>query len=192
MIQTVHFVRQDKLAQGRNFFRSLHVPRKRACFNCRSEAHLVKKFFPTIHFSKAVASRVRQLHQLKSLYVVHVVLAHIHVELDHPVAEIYNETDSTTEDASIFEEILVEYVSEQSDDTNTIGADYGLDIIEIFAVHADFEPTIDTFVDPGTDLGTQLTMVGRKQPEVYGGKSEMSCLFTKKAGRRNAFPILKA
>lgn len=55
----VHFIGQGNFAHGKKSVKNLRTARKRTCFNCGSDSHLVKQCPHPVHISRAAANRVR-------------------------------------------------------------------------------------------------------------------------------------
>lgn len=120
-----------------------------------------------VKFSRAAASRVRQLRGNHARNPVHIVLAHLCGELYEPISEQDAREDSDNYDIAIFEEILVSDAHHSMTEPNHAGGDRELEKVETFPIQVKFEPTTDEFWGTCIDSGAQRAAIGQKQAEAY-------------------------
>lgn len=102
-LATTNFMGQAKNARGkRNFKRNFSV-KKRSCVNCGSDLHLVKYFPHPVNSSRAAASRIQQLRDAHTKNAVHIVLAHLCIELVDPTDDVKVDHLSEPNDLAIIE-----------------------------------------------------------------------------------------
>lgn len=165
----IHFSGQGKYIRRPNQQKQ-QTQRKRACFNCGSESHLVKQCPHPVNFSRAAAGNLRNLRSKRTQNAIHIVLAHLCYELDAPEEQEDGDNQDEGDDVAIFEELLVLDVTDANDDQST-------EDIPIFSVQVHFAPTSDDFWGACIDSGAQRTVIGRKQADAY----------IRQTGDKNAF-----
>lgn len=188
----IHFTGQGRYVHrnGNNNNRKKNVnnsrqssQRKRSCFNCGSDTHLIKQCPHPVNFSRAAAANIRTLKSNRTPNAVHLVLAHLCYELDEHDDNCENDNiDDADDDVNIFEQLLV------VDDSKSNGGDnQDDDDIPIFSVQVQFEPTSEEFWGACIDSGAQRTVIGRKQARAYirqvGDKKSMIRHHSNKAAR---------
>lgn len=158
----INFVGQGRYVcrNGQHNQQKKHQQRKRACFNCGSEAHLIKQCPDPVNLSRAAAGNICRLNTKKVRNAVHLVLAHLCHELDQ--SDDDHNGDNPEDDAKVFEQILVTGITELD-----ITGSQKEDDIPIFSVHVHFAPTSGSFWGACIDSGAQRTVIGRKQADAY-------------------------
>lgn len=159
----INFVGQGKYVRrnGQNGHQKQRPPRKRACFNCGSDKHLIKHCPHPINFSRAAAGNIKRLNSKRTPNAVHIVLAHLCNELDQS-DDCKDECDPDDDDVKVFEQLLVSNLADLD-----ISDDHTNDDVPIFSVQVHFAPTTDTFWGACVDSGAQRTVIGRKQADAY-------------------------
>lgn len=131
--------------------------KKRACFNCNSESHLVRDCPHPVSFSRAASSRIRELKGNRERNAAHIVLAHLCQELDSKTMNDVGE-NSSDEDAEIFESMLL---SEHCNDKD-------MNTIHVMTVSSpNFRHSNDVFSGACLDSGAQRTVIGQLQANAY-------------------------
>lgn len=156
--------------QGR-FIRANHKPksfatnRKRSCFNCGSESHLVGDCPQPVNFSRAAANRIRQLRNKSTQNAIHVLLAHLCSELDDATNDECNGDDE--DDAAVFAAMLVNENSTQYPEQPNPSRDTDIENLDIYAVSDEWTPYSTSFLGACIDSGAQKTVIGINQANAY-------------------------
>lgn len=162
-VNKINFTDQDTFVRGRPHHSMKSRSRRKTCFSCGSESHLVKQCPEPVNYGRAAANRLLSMRLSDSTNAVHTVLAHLCSELDHN-CNIDNSTNEAngTEDVRIFEERLVDDSHVQVEQVKA-GSDPDLEQIETFSVDIDITLTSDDFWGACIDSGAQKPFIRQNQ-----------------------------